>query len=1195
LSLLQAGASSTVKTPTAQVPALLAKSRPRYSSVHADPSRETMIRRHRTSLAYAVAPPEDEWVPVSPRETPNRSGTGRRIEEQDRKARVPRAAFLPFGVELPQDLYSDEVYGEGGLVEQANWFLDRPLVPDAVIPSTSSWDGSLKNRHQASSAVFSRQSIANRDAVEPVLPKLEARRVPHAKSSMTREIDYAEQKRLMDMLAIPPTVVSPMQAHLRDLFYASRLPGDSGRAFRDLYDVIEAAEPSMAVWQHLATHLRMSFTRWQRRPKNRLTVDPQICHILVYLKLDRLDKAINLASELLRNKSHKKDTAEVIPFSATLTRHCVEAGQSEYVTRLVAARYDGFAPCFSSNQLRDSKAVGLAYRSLRESMSIAFTSIKEVDDWVREQHEKNMRELGAGPLFDHRMLRLSVAAILACLSVSSVNMAYRFYRAFVDCQIEVPLEASSRLWEALAQQGSVAQAWEIFDISGGSKILDNQHALPNRKVLSRVLDLAQVRGDVMLAQATFGLIASGTATPSTRDVTAILRAQANAGRTKDVDHTLRRHFGGTVSRLAAQRKSDRNAGSSSLSQRRQELNALETLVRAHAAAGHVTEAELWWERLRAKCDSPLCEDYNVMLHLHSRRGDLWKCQQLLEDMARCKVKPNAITYTTMMGAYTSKKDYRSAAAMLNRMRDEDVVMDTIAIGSVLNVAIEAGKWTGVKEIYETLEPDTQSDPAIAGTMLKAMLLLGAPFDSVKQLFQETFPDAKYASSRAWSILIQSACDAGQVAKAQLVLNDMLTKAENNSRPNPYAFTILVAAHLRNGDLESAKHIFSRMDDLRIPLTSVGYSLMLRMLLKDGSINKDSVHRFAEDLLVSRPWRLVDNHGRGRDTENILTPVILEASAAGNTRRVEEYTRKLAHRGELPSLTMSTILMDTYRKAGQIEKMQMVWNHIHQLARQARQSEDSSSPSNLLCIPLSIYLDGLTTACRHQEVFDVWQSLAAEGFGFDAQNWNHLAVAFVRSGRPEEAFEVVENVLLTRAEEVAKRRSPAHRDPALSIGDATKSLSRQSVSSLPLPGEFEDEAVMRPPNRRHQYRSHTEDMEEQTPIKETVSNIVTKWRPSDLSWQASFLTVAVLERAYAKLENNIPVMALLSGEEEEIEPQRQSDADGTMQKATPLVLLARLNHRYARTVSLIMLHRRKRRSQARRKVERAKAAGSGSTA
>jgi hypothetical protein len=92
-----------------------------------------------------------------------------------------------------------------------------------------------------------------------------------------------------------------------------------------------------------------------------------------------------------------------------------------------------------------------------------------------------------------------------------------------------------------------------------------------------------------------------------------------------------------------------------------------------------------------------------------------------------------------------------------------------------------------------------------------------------------------------------------------------------------------------------------------------------------------------------------------------------------------------------------------------------------------------------------------------------------------------------------------------------------------------------------------------------------------------------------------LTVAVLERAYAKLENNIPVMALLSGEEEEVEPQRQSDADGTMQKATPLVLLARLNRRYARTVSLIMLHRRKRRSQARRKVEKAKAAGSGSTA
>jgi pentatricopeptide repeat-containing protein PET309 len=274
-------------------------------------------------------------------------------------------------------------------------------------------------------------------------------------------------------------------------------------------------------------------------------------------------------------------------------------------------------------------------------------------------------------------------------------------------------------------------------------------------------------------------------------------------------------------------------------------------------------------------------------------------------------------------------------------------------------------------------------------------------------------------------------------------------------------------------------------------------------------------------------------------------------------------------------------------------MRMVWKHIFRNACQLRQMRDRNGPSNILCIPLSIFLDGLTTACHHGEAFDTWRLVAENGFGFDAQNWNHLAVALMRSGQPERAFDVVENVLLEKAEQVKTRTSPVVRESA-SFQDETSHWHETDISSeTPLEGDLQDEAAMRPPNRRHQYRRRVGTENPLHDPGDVTSRLLRSWRPADITWRPTFLTIAVLERAYTQLENGIPIMALLAGQEEEVEDGFLSPRENALSEkgatgrgsTSPIVLLARMNRRYARTVSLIMLHRRKRKSRQTRKSKK----------
>jgi hypothetical protein len=106
-------------------------------------------------------------------------------------------------------------------------------------------------------------------------------------------------------------------------------------------------------------------------------------------------------------------------------------------------------------------------------------------------------------------------------------------------------------------------------------------------------------------------------------------------------------------------------------------------------------------------------------------------------------------------------------------------------------------------------------------------------------------------------------------------------------------------------------------------------------------------------------------------------------------------------------------------------------------RKARRQPNHNLPRiNTMCVALSIYIDALSEAGLHDQIGVTWAQLQDHGFGFDAHNWNHLAVALVRAGDVERAFRIMETVLLPHGRRVVRiqerRETP---DTPLSFEDA----------------------------------------------------------------------------------------------------------------------------------------------------------------
>lgn len=194
---------------------------------------------------------------------------------------------------------------------------------------------------------------------------------------------------------------------------------------------------------------------------------------------------------------------------------------------------------------------------------------------------------------------------------------------------------------------------------------------------------------------------------------------------------------------------------------------------------------------------------------------------------------------------------------------------------------------------------------------------------------------------------------------------------------------------------------------------------------------------------------------------IYAPLLDAYAKAMSPADVERLFEDMLKADGKPTLTSMTIMLDAYRRTGDIEGVMRVWPVILQLGMtfsevdtlledQDKNSKQFKSQrrSDVLCVPLSIYMNAVSNAGHHLEVARAWNRLRTEGFQFDPSNWNHLAVAMVRAGQPERAFEVIEKVILPYQDysESDARDEPDELDSPL-ILDTEEKEPGQSHTSL----------------------------------------------------------------------------------------------------------------------------------------------------
>ncbi|KAI0353050.1 hypothetical protein OH77DRAFT_1427822 [Trametes cingulata] len=607
--------------------------------------------------------------------------------------------------------------------------------------------------------------------------------------------------------------------------------------------------------------------------------------------------------------------------------------------------------------------------------------------------------------------------------------------------IPLPPHVALRLVKELARQGSFDVAHKLLDTVSPEVMVEDGQTRMRRSYYSTALFLSSREADVDAAEKYYSSLAE-SGQEGLDDKATLMHAYALAARPSRVVELFREFF-----------PSESNRGPK---QQRPNLVHYTTVIFAYAQTGDLDGVNHWLGELSRSGLRPDLYVYSIILHSFASRGDIESMHSLLDQMRDSNIKPTAVIYTTLISTLAQRFDPMAAERIYKRALDEGVVPDRRMVTAVMDAHVEAGSWHGVVRAFDYLNtagrPGAGMTIEVFNTLLKAYVLIGAPFRVVADIFRRQGGGKLRPDARTFALLIQSACDSGFMDIAEDLYAEMQRLAEQDKqtalRANIYVLTIMMRGYLLVNRRTKAKAVLDRIKQHGLQPNALTYSAILKAY---GDQKNEQGVRIAEEFLQSliktdsdRTWLHL---GRGRKLllESVFRPVLHAYVAQEKVFEVERVHQDMVEAGGEPTLGTVTALLDVHRRAGNVEGVRTIWPEVRRLGLEyARMNsllteDDESSPSLsgpgiVMCVPLSIYMDALSVAGDHAEIARAWKQLKDEGLQFDSHNWNHLVVALIRAGQPHRAFDVVENVIL-KYQEMSRRdgrRRDAHPKTPLTL-------------------------------------------------------------------------------------------------------------------------------------------------------------------
>ncbi|CAD6236569.1 unnamed protein product [Miscanthus lutarioriparius] len=243
------------------------------------------------------------------------------------------------------------------------------------------------------------------------------------------------------------------------------------------------------------------------------------------------------------------------------------------------------------------------------------------------------------------------------------------------------------------------------------------------------------------------------------------------------------------------------------------------------------------DALMTACIQELCKRGNTKKQLKFGSKYWVKVEEILHLLDQMKsegLKPDIVTYGTIIDGYCKAKDMHKANECLTELMKNGLRPNAVIYNALIGGYGRNGNISDAIGVLDTMKDNGIQPTPITYSSLMYWMCHAGLVEEAKAVFAQCIVKNIELGVIAYTIIIQGLCKIGKIDEAVMYFKEMHSR---DIPPNRMTYTTLMFAYCKSGNNEEASKLFDEMVSIGIVPDSVSYNTLISGFCEVDSLDK----------------------------------------------------------------------------------------------------------------------------------------------------------------------------------------------------------------------------------------------------------------------------------------------------------------------------------------------------------------------
>ncbi|KAK7412737.1 hypothetical protein VNO78_04325 [Psophocarpus tetragonolobus] len=308
--------------------------------------------------------------------------------------------------------------------------------------------------------------------------------------------------------------------------------------------------------------------------------------------------------------------------------------------------------------------------------------------------------------------------------------------------------------------------------------------------------------------------------------------------------------------------------------------------------------------------------YNVVLNLFRKSRDFEGAEKLFGEMLQRGVKPNNITFSTMVNCASVSGLPNKAVEWFERMSGYGCEPDGVTCSAMIYAYARTNNVKMALDLYNRAKAEKWSLEVVTFSALIKMYSMAGSYDKCLKIYQEMKVLGVKPNLATYNTLFGAMLRAKKHRQAKAIYEEMKS---NGVSPDFITYASLLEVYTRTQSSEDALHIYKEMKGNGMDMTADLYNKLLAMCADLGYIDK-AVKIFYD----------MRSSGTCQPDSWTFSSLITMYSRSGKVSEAEGILNEMIQSGFQPTIFVLTSLIQCYGKAKRTDDVVKIFKQLQEL-------------------------------------------------------------------------------------------------------------------------------------------------------------------------------------------------------------------------------------------------------------------------